>query len=287
VLKPLRSGFPGMSDYEQVLASPDFSQMRGFADNFRLSNERILGHYARQWVVDPLRQWSRQWEYPYVFSRVATRLQDGAAGRRILDAGSGITFFPFLIGNSFPGAYIQCVDLDSRLIPIYGGIRGGSPISFCRAGLSRLPFEDRSFDIIYSVSVLEHTEERLEIIGELSRILRPGGTLLLTFDVSLDGSRSISMEQAGILGDAIAESFVTSESGLQELRSKILGPELLTTHAAHRIDSQLLPWRLPRLIYRAQSLFRGCRFGAWPPLLTVCCLDLESPERGAIRGPQR
>ena len=40
-----------------------------------------------------------------------------------------------------------------------------------------LPFEDASFDIVYSSNVLEHTENPLKVLEEAVRVLRPGGIL--------------------------------------------------------------------------------------------------------------
>jgi 2-polyprenyl-3-methyl-5-hydroxy-6-metoxy-1,4-benzoquinol methylase len=45
---------------------------------------------------------------------------------------------------------------------------------------NQLPFKDQSFDLITMLAVLEHLEHPLEILRECSRLLRPGGGLLLT-----------------------------------------------------------------------------------------------------------
>lgn len=58
-------------------------------------------------------------------------------------------------------------------------------LASCAADVCDLPFDDDSFDIIVSISTLDHFDSRQEIqaaLHELSRVLRPGGRLLLTLD---------------------------------------------------------------------------------------------------------
>jgi SAM-dependent methyltransferase len=44
----------------------------------------------------------------------------------------------------------------------------------------RLPFSDGEFDTVLSFQVLEHTPHPAELVMEMSRVLRPGGVLLLS-----------------------------------------------------------------------------------------------------------
>lgn len=43
-----------------------------------------------------------------------------------------------------------------------------------------LPFGDASFDVVFSIEGIEHLEDRHRYVRELHRILKPGGTLILT-----------------------------------------------------------------------------------------------------------
>jgi SAM-dependent methyltransferase len=47
-----------------------------------------------------------------------------------------------------------------------------------------IPFEDASFDHILCTEVLEHVEDPASLIAEMSRVLRPGGTIVVTVPFS-------------------------------------------------------------------------------------------------------
>ncbi|MFY0607741.1 MAG: class I SAM-dependent methyltransferase [Cyclobacteriaceae bacterium] len=48
---------------------------------------------------------------------------------------------------------------------------------------ANLPFEDQSYDVIYSISVIEHIndDKDTDVLRELWRVLKPNGKLILTF----------------------------------------------------------------------------------------------------------
>jgi SAM-dependent methyltransferase len=55
--------------------------------------------------------------------------------------------------------------------------RGGGP-TYARAGAAALPFPDARFDAVVACLVFEHIEDVDGAIGEVARVLRPGGRFL-------------------------------------------------------------------------------------------------------------
>jgi 2-polyprenyl-3-methyl-5-hydroxy-6-metoxy-1,4-benzoquinol methylase len=53
------------------------------------------------------------------------------------------------------------------------GLRG----DFHVVNVESLPFEDRSFDHVYSFGVIHHTPDPTAVVREIHRVLRPGGSL--------------------------------------------------------------------------------------------------------------
>lgn len=50
-----------------------------------------------------------------------------------------------------------------------------------KANATDLPFDDDSFDVVYSFKVLAHVEDIDQALREMSRVTRPGGVMLLEF----------------------------------------------------------------------------------------------------------
>jgi SAM-dependent methyltransferase len=274
----LPHGLPSENDYRVLLDSAEFRDMEAFSDRFLSSNQSALVGGVNRWGKDPLHQWSRQWEYPFVFSRLQT-VSGGHRGTVILDAGSGVTFFPYYIRERFESAELQCCDSDARLKNVFEKInsRCARRVEFFQADIRCIPCEDSSYDAVYCISVLEHTDRFEEIIGEFHRIIRPGGRLIVTFDVSLDGTRDISPSRGTRLIEALLEKFGSDERVDGSLSSQAAMPGIFTTVSASRMNGHLLPWTYPAILYRLKSLLSGKGFCPWPPVLTVCCLDLTKP----------
>lgn len=75
------------------------------------------------------------------------------------------------------------VDISAEIVDAVGELHPA--LAARRADVRALPFESASFDAIVSNSTLDHFQSREDIataLAELYRVLRPGGTLLITLD---------------------------------------------------------------------------------------------------------
>lgn len=75
-----------------------------------------------------------------------------------------------------------------------------------------LPFKDRSFDVVYSINLLEHVPHPERVIKESQRVLKKGGKLIL---ITPNGDWNLLLEVADRLGLKAPEGphhFLTSGS---------------------------------------------------------------------------
>jgi ubiquinone/menaquinone biosynthesis C-methylase UbiE len=96
-------------------------------------------------------------------------------GRDVLEVGvgAGTDFVQF----SRSGARLRGVDLTEAAIEL---VRRRLALEQLEADLrvadaEQLPFEDGSFDLVYSWGVLHHTPDTARAVAEVKRVLRPGG----------------------------------------------------------------------------------------------------------------
>lgn len=96
---------------------------------------------------------------------------------RMLDVGCGNGLFLERIRQRFPDAQLSGIDSSPFQIdhPVHPSLR------LQRGDLSKgIPCEDGSFDVVYAAEIIEHLLDPDLLLGEIHRVLRPGGTLVLT-----------------------------------------------------------------------------------------------------------
>ena len=246
----LYSGLPKIPDYQRLLQSDLFKSMESFSEDFVRSQSAYLKDYRRKWVADPLHQWSRQWEYPFVFSRISEYTRNVEPRLNILDAGSGVTFFPFFLSSRFSHAAISCCDYDESLEEVYSRLNGHLPTTakFVPGDLRHLPFGNNTFDIIYCISVLEHTDAYDAIAAEFRRVLKETGMLIITFDISINGDFDIPTEKAEALLKILDHHFPRGKKAeYANLGKRVREPDIVTTRFIRKFNPGLLPWKYPLL----------------------------------------
>lgn len=85
----------------------------------------------------------------------------------LLDLGCGTRPYSHL----YKGRFAHCIAGDYD-------IRGSIDI---RLDAARLPFPNASFDVVLMSEVIEHVPEADKALSEISRVLKPGGLLLITW----------------------------------------------------------------------------------------------------------
>lgn len=105
---------------------------------------------------------------------------DLRGAKSILDVGSGAgQIAKHLLKYADADAQITCCDLSPEMLRRARTRLKSTVPSHVAADLSRLPFADGSFDCITCGYVLEHLPEARPGLAELSRVMRPGGRMLL------------------------------------------------------------------------------------------------------------
>ncbi|HPF37510.1 MAG TPA: class I SAM-dependent methyltransferase [Phycisphaerae bacterium] len=272
-----REGLATISQHKAASDSRLMADLREFSRRFRESHGTSSGPTAPYWRYDPMDHGMRRWEYPFLAERVLAMGAD--APLRMLDAGAGMTCVPWYFADRLPNATVDACDMDPPLPAMYDTINAKSKrgVRFTDADLRKLPYDDATFDLIFCMSVLEHTDEYDRIIREFRRALRPGGALIVTFDISLDGRTDIEVSRAEKLIESLATHFDgVPTDALIPLAERLKISELLTTDHLRKTSPELLPWHMtPRMFFGALRRFQLPKTPFFS--ITVCGLSLTRP----------
>ena len=163
-----------------------------------LSCDSTTGRIFEENVNSAL-HWSRVYEWPWCL--LNGRLDHDL---EVLDAGGGHGVFQHALAKRVKRVYN--VDLDQRALD-FAKVHPWSvgKIECIHGSILDLPFPDNRFDRVFCVSVLEHMEDWQQGVKELVRVLKPGGRILVSFDVVVGEGKPkgenfyISLEQARYL----------------------------------------------------------------------------------------
>src|SRR5262249_2173038 len=95
-------------------------------------------------------------------------------GKRALDVGCGKGRFARIFKERYPGAEMWGLDISAEMLK-----RVPSGIHTKTGPMTALPFEDGWFDAAYATESLEHAVEIDVAVGEICRVVKPGGRVAI------------------------------------------------------------------------------------------------------------
>jgi len=100
--------------------------------------------------------------------RVVERL---SGARAVIDVGCGPGVDVLDFGTG------RCVGVDRSMAMCAAALRRGAVVA--RADAGSMPFADETFDGAYADRVLQHVPSPMQVLGEMARVLRSGGRLVI------------------------------------------------------------------------------------------------------------
>jgi ubiquinone/menaquinone biosynthesis C-methylase UbiE len=145
--------------------------------------------YDRKWAIS-FDERSRS----YVRERAERMLPRSRYGR-VLEVGCGTGFF---LLNLWQSGYVEdpngC-DISPGMLEACGenARRLGCKISLRAGDAERLPYDDGEFDLVVGHAFLHHLPEPTQAMGEMFRVLRPGGAVFVAGEPTMLGDRIATM----------------------------------------------------------------------------------------------
>jgi 2-polyprenyl-3-methyl-5-hydroxy-6-metoxy-1,4-benzoquinol methylase len=168
-----------------------------FEERIRRSMKKILAKHAE--IADPrwmnfmselndvahrgglaeYKTYSRVWEYPWLWFQV----ENSPRSLRVLDIGSERSPYPWLLAEK--GFDVTVSDVTSSYWGLWRSAQRnlGVKPNLKILDTQGLALDTGSFDVYQSVSILEHVPDKAKALEEAARVLRPGGLLLMSFDI--------------------------------------------------------------------------------------------------------
>lgn len=130
---------------------------------------------------------------PAIFAAWAPRLLGAATpavGERVLDVACGTGVVARLAAERVgPGGRVAGLDLNPGMLAVAGSRPvTGAPTGWVQASAGRMPFPDRSFQVVCCQAGLQFFPDRPAALAEMARVLAPGGRLAALVWRSIDHS---------------------------------------------------------------------------------------------------
>lgn len=100
-------------------------------------------------------------------------------GAHVLDAACGEGYGSYLM-KTWGARSVTGVDIDASSVEKACESFKADGLSYLQHDVQTLPFEDHVFDVVVSLETLEHLDDAEMFLQEIKRVLKPGGTVILS-----------------------------------------------------------------------------------------------------------
>lgn len=175
---------------KQLFAARPFAFMRVRPDDFNIGLFEKLPQYtdakleSMRWLAQHIYMDERAWHTTHACpvgdmsrGRYQTILEYVPHGARILDIACGTGYGAQLMTEE-RGAHVVGVDISPEAID-YANTKYGDIADFRLGNAEVIPLEDDSIDVAVSIGTIEHIDDDDAFVKELSRVVRPGGQVII------------------------------------------------------------------------------------------------------------
>jgi ubiquinone/menaquinone biosynthesis C-methylase UbiE len=172
---------------------------------------------------------NRDREYGALRRMLALKVTD-----TLLDSGCGDGFWTSRFARYC--THVTGIDPGKQALDYARRLHNSPNITYVRAVGESLPFADRTFDKVVSVSSLEHFADPLHGLREMARVLKPGGRLALSVDSILPENSEPSFREWHKVRHFVTHYFTQDELfGIMES----MGLQCQHDHTVHLFRSRL------------------------------------------------
>ena len=137
-------------------------------------NPSACPYGQRFWVEAP---------HPLITRSRLREILDPRPGERILEVGPGTGYYTLEVAEWIaPGGELDILDLQQEMLDHTmrrAGERGIANINPSRSDATSMPYDDATYDAAYLTTVLGEIPDQDAALRELSRVLKPGGRLVV------------------------------------------------------------------------------------------------------------
>ncbi|NQV44113.1 MAG: class I SAM-dependent methyltransferase [Rhodospirillales bacterium] len=123
------------------------------------------------------------------------------AGMRVLDMGSGLGGCAIMLVRDFGAGHVTGIDIEPDLVARAASAVGDAGlherIAFQTVEPGPLPQADQTFDLVVTKDVICHVPDKVSVLTEICRVLKPGGAYLCADFFDASGNQATNDDAKG------------------------------------------------------------------------------------------